>query len=135
MARSTHFSRAAALTALSVTSILAGCGGGGDQGAGRSVIVAAGEPAPVVATEYAFDPATVVVEGGGPVQVELENRGSLAHNLRVLGSDGADIGGTPTFQGGETKAGTVEVDPGTYQMICSVGNHEELGMVGELQVR
>ena len=114
-------------------SLAAGCGGE-DAPPGPTATTAPGEPITVVATEYAFDPATLVLAGAGELEVELENRGSLAHNLWVI--QGADeVGGTPTFQGGESRSATVEVEPGTYRLICTVGNHEELGMVGELQVR
>ena len=96
--------------------------------------MAAGEPVSVVATEYAFDPATVVLEQSSELELELDNRGSLAHNLRVQEGE-QDIGGTETFQGGESRTATVELEPGSYRMICSVGNHEELGMSGDLEVR
>ena len=96
--------------------------------------MAAGEPVSVLATEYAFDPATIVLERGGELELELENSGSLAHNLRVLEGE-QDIGGTEPFQGGESRTATIELAPGSYRMICSVGDHEELGMSGDLEVR
>jgi plastocyanin len=122
--------------ALALAATVASIGGCGDDDApsGRTATAAVGEPVAVVATEYAFDPATLVLEGGGELEVELENRGSLAHNLRVL-QGAEELGGTATFPGGESRSATVEVEPGTYRLVCTVGNHEELGMVGELQVR
>ena len=62
----------------------------------------------MVATEYAFDPATIVLERGGELELELEleNSGSLAHNLRVLEGE-QDIGGTEPFQGGESRTATI----------------------------
>ena len=61
----------------------------------------------MVAEEYSFDPETIVLTGGGKLTVELDNQGTLAHNLRVF-DGGTDIGGTPTFTGGEPRTGTVE---------------------------
>lgn len=58
----------------------------------------------------------------------------LAHNLRVL-DKGEDIGGTPTFTGGKTLPGTVTVEQGEYELVCTVGNHGELGMRGKLTVK
>jgi plastocyanin len=120
------------LTAL-VLVLAAGCGDDDDE-PGRTVTVKSGTAVQVVADEYSFDPETIVLTGGGEFEVELENTGSLAHNLRVL--DGAgDIGGTPTFSGGQTRSGTVQVDPGDYELVCTVGDHEELGMTGKLTVK
>jgi plastocyanin len=127
--------RLAAITAVCAC-LLSGCGGGGDEEeAGPAVTVGAGEELRVVGTEYAFDPENAVVTGGGGrLEIVLDNKGSLAHNLKIE-RDGRDLGGTPTFQGGRTESGTVELKPGDYEMICTVGNHAELGMVGTLVVK
>jgi plastocyanin len=114
--------------------LLGGCGGGDDDGNARSVTVAPGETVRIEGSEYSFDPGRVVVEGAGALTIELENTGSLAHNLR-LRRDGEEVGGTPTFPGGETQSGRVELEPGAYDMVCTVGDHEELGMKGELEVK
>lgn len=114
--------------------IASGCGEE-ENAAGRTVTTGAGEPVEVVGTEYAFDPSTVVVEGGGgPIEITLDNQGSLAHNLMVFDGE-SEVGGTSTFQGGESDTAEVDLDPGTYEMICTVSDHEALGMVGELEVR
>lgn len=122
---------------LPLTTLLAvvagGCGGDDDE-PGRKVTVASGTPLPVVADEYSYDPETIVLTGGGELEVELENRGVLAHNLRVF-DGGSDIGGTGTFTGGKTRAATVELDPGDYELVCTVGSHADLGMTGKLTVR
>jgi plastocyanin len=88
----------------------------------------------VTAREYSFDPETIVVEGGGTLTIRLDNAGDLAHNLR-LRRDGREVGGTPTFEGGRTESGSVQVEPGKYQMLCTVGDHADLGMTGELEVK
>ena len=111
----------------------AGCGGD-DDAPGRTVNVRAGETVRVVADEYSFDPQTIVLQGRGKLEVELENKGVLAHNLKVF--DGAkDIGGTPTFTGGKTRPGSVAVEKGEYELVCTVADHAELGMTGKLSVR
>jgi plastocyanin len=126
--------RRLALAAALCTCLLAGCGGGGDEKGGRTQTVPAGKAVQVVAQEYSFDPGNVVIKGGGGrVKLTLTNKGSLAHNLKVEQGD-RELGGTPTFQSGRTESGTVELDPGTYTMICTVGNHAELGMRGKLEV-
>jgi len=122
---------------LSLTAVLlvvaAGCGDD-DETAGRTVTVKTGTTVPVVAKEYSFDPETIVVTGGGKLTVELDNQGTLAHNLRVL-DGGKDIGGTPTFVGGEPRTGTLNLKPGEYEILCTVGDHAELGMKGKLEVK
>ena len=112
---------------------LGGCGGG-DDAPSRTVTVAAGEQVRVIAQEYSFDPSGLVVNGGGRLRITLDNRGSLAHNIKVL-DDGRDIGGTESFPGGEQRSAAVNVRPGEYRLVCTVGDHEEKGMHGTLDVR
>jgi plastocyanin len=113
---------------------LAGCGGDDDEEPARSVTVNPNSTLVVTGDEYSFDPGRVVVGGAGPLTIRLRNAGELAHNLRVE-RDGEDIGGTPTFGGGETQAGRVNLEHGRYEMVCTVGDHAELGMTGELEVK
>jgi plastocyanin len=127
--------RRLALAGALCAGFLPGCGGADDKGGGdRAVTVPAGREVRVVGREYSFDPAKVVVARPGAVKLTLANEGSLAHNLRVL-RDGTELGGTPTFQGRSTRSGTVRLAPGRYELICTVGNHSDLGMRGTLRVR
>ncbi len=119
---------------LAVVALVAGCGGDDGDEPGRTVTVGAGTSVDVTAREYSFDPETIVVEGGGTLEIRLDNAGDLAHNLR-LRRDGREVGGTPTFEGGRTESGSVQVEPGKYQMLCTVGDHADLGMTGELEVK
>jgi plastocyanin len=114
--------------------LVAGCGGEDDGGRSRALTVPAGEPLRVVGDEYSFDPERVVVRGPGRLGVTLENRGDLAHNLRLV-RDGAELGGTPTFPGGRSESGAVTLARGSYEMVCTVGDHAALGMVGALRVK
>jgi plastocyanin len=120
------------LALMTAAAFVAGCGGDG-KGGDRTVTAQPGQSVRVVADEYSFDPANVVLPSG-PLRVELKNDGVLAHNLRVI-RDGRDVGGTDTFQGGKTRSAAVQVSPGRYELVCSVGNHGDLGMRGELVVR
>ena len=113
---------------------LGGCGGDDDEEPARSVTVNPNSTLRVSADEYSFDPGRVKVRGAGPLTIRLRNDGDLAHNLRIE-RDGEDIGGTPTFGGGETQSGRVHLEHGSYEMICTVGDHAELGMTGEVRVR
>ena len=87
----------------------------------------------MVAREYSFAPANLAV-AAGRVRIILRNEGSVAHNLKVQ-KDGEELGGTPTFVGGESRSSSVELRPGRYEMVCTVGDHAQLGMQGTLIAR
>lgn len=118
---------------------LSGCGGdGGGGGDSSPVMVDAGRPVTVAADEYEFSPDSIVVTGRGSgatkVRIELTNDGSQAHDLRVERGEN-DLGGTPIFGPGQTKTAEVSLPKGEYQIICSVADHEQLGMKGKLTVK
>ena len=120
-----------ALTLAALVLLAAGCGGHGPPG--RTVTAPASGALIVKAQEYGFDPSTIVVRRPGTLKLMLDNRGSLAHNLKVE-KDGNQIGGTPPIRGGEQRSVTVRLARGTYQYICTVGDHADLGMKGTLKV-
>jgi plastocyanin len=125
------------LAVAAAVAVVAGCSDDEEEEdpAASAVTVDSRQGVEVRAGEYFFDPEAIVVDGGsGPLEITLENEGNLAHNLRVFDGE-EDIGGTPTFTGGEARSGTVELDPGAYRFVCTVSDHEELGMVGDLEVR
>lgn len=129
--------RCALALALAVTTLTA-CGGG--QPEGRSVTLGPGQPLRVSANEYRFDPAIVTVAGapaapaGSRLEITLRNTGSLAHNLIVLDGE-QERGGTPSMPSGDRRTASVELEPGSYTYVCTVGDHRELGMEGELTIR
>ena len=88
----------------------------------------------MVGREYSFDPAAVVVRGAGRLTLTLRNEGSLAHNLKVV-RGGEQVGGTPSFPGGRSESARVNLEHGGYELVCTVGDHAELGMTGTLTVR
>ena len=106
---------------------------GGDDQPGRTVTAPADGAVRVVAKEYSFDPSTIVMRSSGTLRLTLENDGSLAHNLKLM-RDGQDVGGTPSFPGGESRSARVRVERGSYEYVCTVGDHAELGMKGTLKV-
>lgn len=121
---------------LLLAALLMGCGGE-EETPKRTATVPAGGSVRVVADEYSFDPGNLVTAargGRGRVRVQLVNKGSLAHNLRVE-RDGRELGGTATLEGGETRSSRLELPAGSYRIVCTVGDHEQLGMVGTLAVR
>jgi plastocyanin len=130
----------AALAVLLV--VLAGCGGGdkkkGDGGPAKdTVTVGHNQPIAFGASEYSFEPKKVTVNSGtskpSVVRFVLRNNGSLAHDLHVQ-KDGQDLGGTPIFAPGKVQSGQATLGPGTYELLCTVGDHASLGMKGTLIV-
>jgi plastocyanin len=132
------------LLAVAVAALgLSGCGGGDDDKKGdggqkkNTVTVGHNQPIAFGADEYAFEPKNVTVNAGtsqpSAVRFVLRNNGSLAHDLHVQ-KDGQDLGGTPIFAPGKTEAGQATLGPGTYEFICTVGDHAALGMKGKLTV-
>jgi plastocyanin len=121
---------------------LGGCGGGDKKGDGGqktkdAVTVGRNQPIAFGAREYAFEPKTVTVNAGTAqptiVRFVLRNNGSLAHDLHIE-KDGADLGGTPIFGPGKPESGQAKLGPGTYEFLCTVGDHAALGMKGTLIV-
>ena len=41
---------------------------------------------------------------------------------------------TETIGPGESASVTVDLESGTYEMYCPIGNHRDLGMTGEVTV-
>ena len=120
-----------ALTVAAVVLLAAGCGG--HDRPGGTVTAPAGGSVRLTAKEYSFDPSTIVVRGAGTLRLTLDNKGTLAHNIKVE-KDGRVLGGTPAFPAGETKSATVRLPKGTYDVLCTVGDHADLGMKGKLTV-
>jgi uncharacterized cupredoxin-like copper-binding protein len=116
--------------------LLAAAGCGGDEGgkATRTVTTDVGGTLTVTAREYSFDPNRVEVGGAGALKIVLRNDGDLAHNIH-LERDGEDLGGTPSFAPGGSKSVRLDLKPGTYELLCTVGDHAQLGMKGKLRVR
>jgi len=72
----------------------------------------------------------------GSVTVELNNQGEDPHNLNLQPRGGVD----PPLEVGEAGPGESRVahfslSPGTYRLWCSLPQHEEWGMVVDLEVR
>jgi plastocyanin len=125
--------RAALLVSVAALAALSGCGG--DDKPARTVTVPGDQAIRIEGDEYSFDPSHVIVTGSPPqLRITLDNVGSLAHNVRVLDGE-RDLGGVRSFPSGEERSATVGVPPGKYRLVCTVGDHEALGMKGELEVR
>jgi hypothetical protein len=74
--------------------------------------------------------------GKGSVRVELRNNGEDPHNL-VVSPDGAHtpLASFSTLDPGAYERRSVRLDPGRYQLWCSLEGHESKGMSVTLEVQ
>lgn len=91
-----------------------------------------GETVAVSETDFAIDPANPTVQAG-TVTFEVTNNGQAPHNLEVEGN-GIEEELESDLQAGDSGTLTVDLEPGTYEWYCPVGDHAEQGMEGELTV-
>lgn len=108
---------------------LSGCGGNGteDQSAGG-----ASQTFTISMTDFAFSPASVTIDAPGTYTFEATNDGSAEHALEIEGNGVEEE--TETVGPGDSSSLTVDLEAGTYEMYCPVGNHRELGMEGTVTV-
>lgn len=106
-----------------------GGGEGGQATEGGSDAAGGDGPLEWVAVDIDFEAAPAQAPAGEQ-EITLVNDGNTLHNVTF-----PDISDSPVVEadGGDTAQGTVELEPGTYEYICSVPGHETL-MKGELTV-
>jgi len=107
----------------------------------------------VEATDFTYDPVSITVPAGRPVTLTLKNTGKVEHdfvidNINVANVEASDSGPAEHHQMDQpeydlhffAKAGETAVlqftalEPGEYEIFCSIEGHKEAGMIGELIV-
>ncbi len=130
------------LGVLLLTMALAACSGTARGSAPAPPIPAAGGQAAVgasgggtivnvAASNFAFSLDTTRASAGA-VTFVVRNDSPAEHDFAIRGQ-GVDRK-TPMLKRGETASLTVELRPGTYTYVCTVGGHERLGMHGTFTV-
>ena len=114
--------------ALLAATVLAGCGGAG------STVQVRDQRAEIVLDDFLIKPQNLRAQAG-ELTFAVTNQGRLGHNLRVRGGSEGEQVITTTLLSGKAATKTVTLAPGTYTMLCTVANHEQLGMTGRLVVR
>ena len=110
--------------------LLNGCGG-------SPAASASAADAPVVNVtgmdNMKFDPSTIQVKAGQPVNIAFKNGGIIPHDFVTTGADtNVKLLNVPS---GQTKTATFLANkPGTYQVICNQPGHKEAGMVAQIVV-
>lgn len=122
--------RYAVIPLVALVFALAGCGGyGGEEES------ATGTPERtfrISETDFELTPSTVTIDKAGTYAFEATNDGQTDHALEIEG-EGVEAE-TETLAPGESGSVTVDLEAGTYEMYCPVGNHKDLGMEGEVSV-
>jgi plastocyanin len=85
----------------------------------------------VVATEFAFDPEDFSLPADEDVELTLENKGVVEHDIVVEELDDREL---VYADAGQTVTETVTVPAGTYVFYCSIPGHRAAGMEGTLTV-
>lgn len=108
----------------------------------------------VEADDFTYRPVSLTVPVGQPVTLTLKNTGAVEHDfviekIKVTDVEASDSGPAAHHQTGHepeydlhffAKAGETEtlrftaLEPGTYEIFCSLEGHKEAGMIGELMV-
>ena len=112
--------RAISLSLAPASILLTGCGGEAD--ASDASDSAGGSTDGVVEVEAGdlyFDPESLETTAG-ETEFRLVNTGAVFHDLVVEEVDDTLIAAA---EAGETATGTVELEPGTYTLYCSVPGH------------
>ena len=92
--------------------------------------------------EYRIVPQNVSVKPGR-MKFTVRNTGRLTHNLAIQipeGPDGKPVD-VPGGRIGTMQPGAIAepikltLEPGTYRMVCTIANHDDLGQYGTLEVK
>jgi len=113
--------------ALVAAALLGGCGGAEPPARVR------GERVDIVLDDFLLRPQTVRARAG-TLTFDVTNEGRIPHNFRLRRGEGEPLKIT-TLLPGETGTRRADLPRGDYRMVCTVANHEELGMTGTLVLR
>jgi PQQ system protein len=83
--------------------------------------------------EFLWDPAIIVMQQGGELELEFSNPDPYSHHAALLPSNGSRV--VVAFQPGERGRARVQLDgPGLYWFGCPISNHAGRGMLGLILV-
>jgi plastocyanin len=87
----------------------------------------------IVLDDFSIRPQTVRARDGR-LRFDIVNRGRAGHNFRLRRGPGEPLKVT-TLLPGDSETIAADLPAGDYRMVCTVANHEELGMYGTLVLR
>lgn len=109
------------------------------------------ETVTVVQNEYSFTPSTLVFRQGVPYRLVIENRGTKKHYFTAEGffraiatrkvQSNADgevkapyFSAIEVYEGRSLELYFIPVRPGSYDLLCTMEGHADLGMKGEIRI-
>ena len=99
--------------------VLAGCGADDGGDAGDAGAADGGSSVSVTGTDaLEFEPTTLSADAG-TIDVELVCEDGVNHNIEIDGELVAEC------DAGETVTGSIDLDAGEYEYVCTVPGHEE----------
>lgn len=110
--------------------LLAGCGD--DDAADPQATPSGGEGVVTVVAEDVDFGADSYEADAGTVEFEYVNEGIIQHSLVIEGDDDFRL---LVETRGDIDRGSVDLDAGSYVLICDIPGHEQAGMVADLDVR
>ena len=113
-----------------MTFAVAGCGG--DDGDEATNGTSSQQTFSISESDFTLTPPTVTIDAPGTYTFEATNDGGVDHALEIEGNGIEEE--TETIGPGESASVTVDLESGTYEMYCPIGNHRDLGMSGEVTV-
>ena len=151
--RASHrlFAKAGALTTvlLLLTALAAACGGDSDAGGPPPTPAAPldGELT-VSAFEWGFAPESIALRRGERVRIVFQNDGEILHNFKIEepAADEIESRSTGPFSaddgelfvgaeaGEEGELSFVPQESGAFVFYCTIGDHRQRGMEGELTI-
>ena len=108
--------------------LLGACGGGEER------VRASDGTMDFELVDFRIVPQDVSAPRGGELAFHVINRGRLPHNFHVKGEGGSRVA-LSTMLPREGSTAVKKLPRGTYRIVCTIANHEELGMYGRLTVR
>jgi uncharacterized cupredoxin-like copper-binding protein len=113
------------------------CGGDDEKSADKQPSTSpsskVAETVQVTETDFKLQPANPKIAKSGRVRFEVRNDGAVEHSLEIEGPSG-DFKLKRNLKPGEASSVEVNLEPGTYEWYCPVGDHKALGMRGEITV-
>ena len=121
-----RFAAATSIFALLMVGVVAISASGGSSSSDSEAVAA---PVDVALTEFAINPAAIVVPLGGSINVS--NNGTMDHNVSVVDT---------AIKTADLKAGATEkvdlssLEPGEYELFCAITGHKDSGMTATLTI-
>jgi nitrite reductase (NO-forming) len=120
---------AVAVSVVALLASIASIGLGAREDGGKAASSAGAQTIEIELGDLYVRPASVDVEAGTELIVQVTNKGAMAHDLKLMGEKGTDL-----IQPGATQEVSLGVIDSTTQAWCTVPGHKEAGMVLDINV-